>query len=68
MSDSPHEKLAYRLADMITMLNGGETLNITDLTEKYQVSRRTMLRDIEDRLGFYRFKKPPKAISLSQVI
>ena len=64
MSDSPHEKLAYRLADMITMLNGGETLNITDLTEKYQVSRRTMLRDIEDRLGFLPLQKTAQGYKL----
>lgn len=64
MSDSPHEKLAYRLADMITMLNGGETLNITDLTEKYQVSRRTMLRDIDDRLGFLPLQKTAQGYKL----
>lgn len=64
MSDSPHEKLAYRLSDMITMLNTGETLNITDLTEKYQVSRRTMLRDIEDRLGFLPLQKTAQGYKL----
>ncbi|USZ14304.1 WYL domain-containing protein [Moraxella sp. FZFQ2102] len=64
MSDSPHEKLAYRLSDMITMLNGGETLNIADLTEKYQVSRRTMLRDIEDRLGFLPLQKTTQGYKL----
>lgn len=64
MSESNHEKLAYRLSDMITMLNDGEILNITDLTEKYQVSRRTMLRDIEDRLGFLPLQKTAQGYKL----
>lgn len=36
MSKSLHEKLAYRLADILTMLNTGESLSVDDLAQKYQ--------------------------------
>ena len=52
MTERSHETLAYRLSEMITMLNSGDKLIIDELTDKYQVSRRTILRDIEDRLAF----------------
>lgn len=34
MSKSMHEKLAYRLADMLTMLNMGNVLDVGELAEK----------------------------------
>lgn len=51
MAESLSEKLAYRLADMLAMLNAGESLKIDDLAEKYGVSIRTIQRDI-GRLSF----------------
>lgn len=52
-----HEKLAYRLADMLTMLNMGEVLDVNELARKYQVSRRTIMRDIDERLLFLPLEK-----------
>lgn len=57
MSESMHEKLAYRLADMLTMLNMGNALDVGELAEKYQVSRRTIMRDIDERLAFLPLEK-----------
>lgn len=57
MSESMHEKLAYRLADMLTMLNMGEVLDVNELARKYQVSRRTIMRDIDERLLFLPLEK-----------
>ena len=47
-----HEKLAYRLADILIRLNDGERLDITELANSYQVSTRTLKRDFQDRLIF----------------
>lgn len=57
MSKSTHEKLAYRLADMLTTLNLGDSLDVTTLAEKYQVNRRTIMRDIDERLAFLPLEK-----------
>lgn len=57
MSESMHEKLAYRLSDMLTMLNTGDALDVGELAEKYQVSRRTVMRDIDERLAFLPLEK-----------
>lgn len=57
MSKSLHEKLAYRLADILTMLNTGESLSVDDLAQKYQVSRRTIMRDVDERLAFLPLEK-----------
>lgn len=51
MSENVNEKLAYRLADMLSMLYAGELLRIDELVEKYSVSKRTIQRDIA-RLEF----------------
>ncbi|WP_201554106.1 helix-turn-helix transcriptional regulator [Psychrobacter immobilis] len=45
-----HEKLAYRLSDIIVRLNAGERLNIFELADTYKVSIRTLKRDFQDRL------------------
>jgi len=45
-------KLAERLADIIGMLNNGETINEMHLAEKYSISRRTIQRDLTERLRF----------------
>lgn len=45
-----HEKLAYRLSDIIVRLNDGERLNIFELADTYKVSIRTLKRDFQDRL------------------
>ena len=45
-----HEKLAFRLSDIIVKLNSGERLDITELADTYKVSIRTLKRDFQDRL------------------
>lgn len=65
MSKSMHEKLAYRLADMLTMLNMGNVLDVGELAEKYQVSRRTIMRDIDERLAFLPLEKEQGKYRLS---
>lgn len=45
-----HERLAYRLSDIIVRLNDGERLNIFELADTYKVSIRTLKRDFQDRL------------------
>lgn len=65
MSESMHEKLAYRLVDMLTMLNLGDGLEVGELADKYQVSRRTIMRDIEERLAFLPLEKSKGRYQLS---
>ena len=50
MTLKKHERLAYRLADILIKLNAGERLDILALAETYQVSIRTLKRDFQDRL------------------
>mgnify|MGYP000110461233 CR=1 FL=1 len=45
-------KLAERLADIIGMLNNGESINPAILAEKYRTSERTIQRDLTERLSF----------------
>ena len=45
-----HERLAYRLSDIIVRLNAGERLDIFQLADDYKVSIRTLKRDFQDRL------------------
>ena len=50
MTLKKHERLAYRLSDILIKLNAGERLDILALAETYQVSIRTLKRDFQDRL------------------
>lgn len=45
-------KLAERLAEIIGMLNNGEGINTSLLAERFNVSKRTIQRDIHERLSF----------------
>ena len=49
---SKNEKIAYRLADILTSLNMGEKLTVKGLAEKYQTHARTISRDLNERLAF----------------
>ena len=49
---STHERLAERLANILTKLNIGYQLEVTDLAHEFQVSKRTIERDF-DRLNSY---------------
>ena len=50
--DSIHERLADRLANILTKLNMGHQLSIKDLASEFGVSTRTISRDF-DRLNTY---------------
>src|SRR5690606_12460706 len=50
--DSIHERLADRLANILTKLNMGYRLNIKELASEFNVSTRTISRDF-DRLSTY---------------
>lgn len=51
MGSRKHERLAYRLSDIIIRLNNGERLNIESLAQDYQVCIRTLKRDFQERLA-----------------
>lgn len=52
-----HERLAYRLSDIIVRLNKGERLDIFELADTYKVSTRTLKRDFQDRLTILNFSE-----------
>ena len=45
MAKTQHEKLAFRLTNILARLNSGERLNIRDLTDEFGVCERTISRD-----------------------
>ena len=49
---STHERLAERLANILTKLNTGDQLGVAELACEFQVSKRTIERDF-DRLNTY---------------
>lgn len=57
MSSKKHERLAYRLADIVARLNSGERLHIHTLTDDYQVCVRTLKRDFQERLAMLDFSE-----------
>lgn len=61
---SKNEKIAYRLADILTSLNMGEKLTIKGLAEKYQTHPRTISRDLNERLAFLPMKQEGEYYSL----
>lgn len=54
-----HEKLAFRLADILRKLNMGERLQVKTLAEEYRVSIRTIQTDLNDRFAFLQMEKSP---------
>ncbi len=60
-----NEKVAERLAGIITRLNNGERLNINELAESYQVDKRTIQRDF-NRLSILDFAETGRYYRLSK--
>ncbi|QLE07548.1 WYL domain-containing protein [Pseudoalteromonas shioyasakiensis] len=52
MNSQAEVKLAERLASIITQLNDAKTLSISSLAEEFNVSVRTVQRDLNERLSF----------------
>lgn len=52
-----HDTLAYRLSVILAKFNGGESFTAKELSEEFNVSERTIQRDINDRLFFMPIEK-----------
>lgn len=54
-SKGKHDRLGFRLADILIRLNDGERVDTHDLAEHFGVSLRTIDRDLKSRLAFLAF-------------
>ncbi|MCF7521678.1 WYL domain-containing protein [Neisseria sp. ZJ106] len=62
-----HEKLAYRLTEILCRLNKGERLDIQQLAEEFQTTPRTIQRDLNERLDFLAWNEQgPRHYSLDK--
>lgn len=61
-----HDKTAFRLASILVKLNEGENPTIQELAEEYNVSVRTIQRDINERFSYLPIQKESGKISLDQ--
>lgn len=61
-----HDKIATRLAQLINKFNSGEKLSIEDLVEEFGVTKRTVQRDLNERMSFLPIKKENGLYSLEE--
>ncbi len=59
-----HDKTAFRLSSILIKLNEGEHPSIDELAEEYNVHKRTIQRDINERLSYLPIQKDNGRISL----
>lgn len=59
-TDSGHDRLAWRLADILRRFNEGEALDLGELAAEYNVDSRTVRRDLTDRFSFLPIEKKGK--------
>jgi len=52
-----HDKIATRLAIILNKLNSNERFSIDDLIEEFNVTKRTIQRDLNERLSYLPIKK-----------
>ena len=52
-----HDKIATGLAIILTKLNDGEKLNIDNLADEFNVPKRTIQRDLNERFSYLPIKK-----------
>ena len=52
-----HDKIATRLAMILSRLNQGERFSIDDLVDEFSVTKRTIQRDLNERLSYLPIKK-----------
>ena len=52
-----HDKIATRLAIILTKLNASERFSVEDLVEEFGVTKRTVQRDLNERLSYLPIKK-----------
>jgi predicted DNA-binding transcriptional regulator YafY len=55
-----HDKIATRLAIILTKLNASERFTVEDLVEEFSVTKRTIQRDLNERLSYLPIKKENK--------
>ena len=61
-----HDKLSVRLSQILTKLNNGEKFTLEDLAQEFNVSSRTVERDIKERLNYLPLKKEGKYYFLEE--
>jgi len=59
-----HDRLAWRLADILRRFNSGEQLDADELAAEYNVHRRTVLRDLTERFAYLPIEKLGKRFAL----
>lgn len=52
MTSGSHDKLVFRLAQMLVKLNQGEALNPSELAHEFGVNLRTVQRDLNERFAY----------------
>lgn len=52
-----HDTIATRLAQILNKFNSGERLSVEELVEEFGVTKRTIQRDINERLSYLPIKK-----------
>jgi predicted DNA-binding transcriptional regulator YafY len=52
-----HDKIATRLAQILNKFNSGQKLSVEELVEEFGVTKRTIQRDINERLSYLPIKK-----------
>ena len=52
-----HDRLAWRLTDILVRFNQGERLDPAELSVEYGVHRRTGMRDLTERFSFLPIEK-----------
>lgn len=62
-----HDKTAFRLSSILIKLNEGEHPSIDELAEEYNVHKRTIQRDINERLSYLPIQKENGRISLDPI-
>ena len=65
MKKTEHDALARRLAAILTKFNTGERVTVNQLAEEFNVHRRTILRDLEDRFSYLPLEKNNGEYALS---
>ena len=59
-----HDKIATRLACILTKLNNGESFTVNELAKEFEVKTRTIQRDLKERLIYLPIVKKNKYYSM----
>lgn len=58
--EKAYDKIATRLALILTKLNNGESVTVEELAKEFNVSNRTIQRDLKERFSYIPIKKENK--------